>query len=201
MTTLSTALDTIMCIMWALTYTFVLIGTIKYRYPLISPISQSVIISFEFAVLYSAIINNSLSFAYYSLAYIYWFLIELVIIGIVIYIGYIEKKDVAPYLVFTIILTCIMCYAVAYKHNTYFFSYYNTFIGEIIWFFHVLKKEYPLKPFALMAFLSKLIADSVAIFVYFGKGPLLIDTICVLLPLIDLSFVIVYFIKKSKESN
>lgn len=59
-------LDIAMCFLWIITYTLVLIGTVKYRYPLIAPISQAIIAPFEFAVLIRFVIHGNLSLDYVS---------------------------------------------------------------------------------------------------------------------------------------
>lgn len=71
MAALRAILDLMMCCLWILTYTIVLLGTIKYNYPLISPVTQAIIAPFEFAVLYRYIIKGFLGFDYVSLSYIY----------------------------------------------------------------------------------------------------------------------------------
>lgn len=50
MSKITIALDMAMCVLWIVTYTLVLIGTIRYQYPVISPITQAIIAPFEFCV-------------------------------------------------------------------------------------------------------------------------------------------------------
>lgn len=196
MTELQIILDTTMCCLWVLTYTIVLIGTIKYKYPLISPITQAIIAPFEFAVLYCYIINGYLGLNYVSLAYIYWTFIELAIIYVMIKSNFIPKKKVAAYLTILCVLTCLMCYLVGHKEQTFFFSYFNTFIGELIWLYHIHRKKYPMKPLSLIAFMAKFIGDAISIPVYFGIGSWLINFICVSLPILDLVFIVINFLRR-----
>lgn len=190
-------LDGIMCCMWMLTYTFVLIGTIKYQYPLISPITQAIIAPFEFSVLYLHIVSNCLGKSYASLAYIYWTFIEVMTIFVMIRKNYVAKKMVAGYLGIVCAFTCVLCYLVGHRNQMFFFSYLNTFVGIAIWLYHVLKKEYPMKLFALLAFIAKFIADAVAIPVYWGNSSWLMNVLCVFLPILDAAFIVVYFLRKN----
>ena len=194
-------LDMSMCCLWILTYTIALIGTIRYKYPLISPISQMITASFEFSVVYFFMICGSLELNYASFAYVYWSVIEVAIIYVMIRCNYIPKERVKVYLVFLSILTCVMCYLVGHQKQMFFFSYFNTFIGELIWLYHICKKDYPMKPLSLLAFMTKFIADIVAIPVYFGTSPGLIDVICITLPILDFIFIICFFIKRKNMSK
>jgi len=187
-----------MCLLWIVTYTLVLIGTIKYRYPLIAPITQAIIAPFEFSVLIRFIIQGSLDFGYVSLAYIYWTIIEILIIGVIIKRGYIQRKLIIPYLLLICTMTGIMCYWVVIKNCMFFFSYFNTFIGELFWLHFILKTDYPMKPLALAAFVAKFVGDAISIPTYLGDGIWLISAICVLLPVLDFLFILIYF-KRSKE--
>lgn len=175
-----------------LTYTLVLVGTIRYKYPLISPITQAVIAPFEFSVLYLFIISSNLGINYAFFAYVYWALIELSIIIVMIKQNHISRTCLVPYLLFLCVLTCVMCYLVGHKGHMFFFSYFNTFVGELIWLFHVRRTNYPMRPLALMVFIAKLLADTIAIPVYFGTSWWLIDFICVTLPILDLLFIIMF---------
>jgi len=194
-------LDKLMCLLWITTYSLALIGTIKYRYPLIAPMTQAIIAPFEFAVFIGYIINGNLNLGYVSLSYVYWTAIEICIIVVMIKNGYIIKQHIAPYLLFVCTLTAIMCYLVAVKGHMFFFSYFNTFIGEIIWFSLILKKDYPMKPIALAMFITKFVGDAISIPTYLGDGIWLINAICILLPILDLLFILVYIHRKNKSKQ
>lgn len=200
MTHIETILDVTMCILWIATYTLVLIGTVKYRYPLISPMTQAVISPFEFAVLIRLILVGSFGQIYVFTAYAYWTLIEIAIIWVILKSGYIKRKYIVPYIVLVCVMTCVMFYFVTVKGQMFFFSYFNTFIGEVIWFRFILKKDYPMKPIALLAFFTKFIGDSFSIVVYFGDGIWLSNVMCVLLPVLDFAFILVYF-KRSRQNE
>ncbi len=191
MNTITSFLDTIMCVFWILTYTLVLIGTILYKFPLISPITQAIIAPFEFSVcIYFLFAGAKLNYA--VIAYLYWAFIEITIIAVIIRQGYIKHKQRLLYIVSIIILTCFIFIAIAYMNQMFFLSYFNTFIGVLVWFAYIFKAEYPFRPIALFAFVSKFCADLVAIFVYLGKGNYIINSICILLSVLDLLFIIVY---------
>lgn len=191
--------DRIQCLLWIVTYTATLIGTLKYHYPLINPISQAIIAPFEIAVLIRYIIRGQFGFNYVFITYIFW-------VGLNLLIMYIIKKRHIPekygiaYIVLVYVMIMIMFYLVALKNHMFFFSYFNTFIGEVIWFGILFKKDYPMKPFALIAFFAKFIADTIAAPIYWGVGPWLINMICVLLPILDFGFIVVYFIRKRQST-
>ena len=77
----------------------------------------------------------------------------------------------------------------------YFFSYFNTFVGELFWFRYILKKEYPIKALNFAAFIAKFIGDAVSVPVYIGAGTVFSRAMCVLLPVLDLCFIIVFIYK------
>lgn len=87
-----------MCFLWIATYTLVLVGTIKYRFPLISPITQAMIAPLEFSVLFLFIKLDAFRLDYASMAYLYWSIIEIVIIIVMIRNGYIRKNIGSPIL-------------------------------------------------------------------------------------------------------
>ena len=94
-----------------------------------------------------------------------------------------------------------MMYFVMVKEQVLFFAYFNTYVGELFWLSFILKKDYPMKPIALGAFVTKFIADTLVIPVYYGKSIPLIDFMCITLPIIELSFVFIYLIKNLKHTT
>lgn len=190
-----------MALLWIATYTTVFIGTIRYKYPLISPITQAIIAPFEFAVVIKFILSGQIGFDYVSLAYLYWTLIEIGIIAATIHLGYIPRKKISSYLLLVFLITAIMCYFVAYKDYMFFFSYFNTFLGEIFWFSFIRKREYPMRSLSLIAFWTKLIGDAIAIPVYFHTGIWLSSVMCVALPVLDLCFVLSWFFSRRRTKK
>ena len=61
MENIRTYLDATMCLLWIVTYTLVLIGTVKYKYPLIPSVTQLIIAPFEFSVWLGFIIGGGFS--------------------------------------------------------------------------------------------------------------------------------------------
>ena len=192
-------LDLTMCCMWSLTYTLVLIGTIKYKFPLISPVTQAITAPFEFAVIYIFLTKNTLSFDYVSFSYLYWSIIEIVIIICVIKLNFIKKKHIFPYILTVVGITVVMCFLVSHQSQMLYFSYINTFIGEFIWLLYITKKDYPTNLLVISVFFFKFIADLVSIPVYFGAGYWTVNFICALLPMLDFAFIVIYFQKKLKN--
>lgn len=191
-------LDSMMCLGWVITYIFVIIGTYKYQYPLISPVAQAIIAPFEIAVLIKYIVIGYFGWNYPTFAYLLWTILDVGAIILILNMKYLKPKLVKKYVLLIILITVVMCYCVIIIDQMYFFSYFNTMLGEIIWFKFIFKDNYPLKRYSLFAFISKFIADTIAIFVYLDAGPLLIDIICIALPILDLLFIIVWFYKKQK---
>ena len=193
-------LDTAMCALWITTYTLVLIGSIRYRYPLISPITQAIIAPFEFSALCLFIKLNSFRLDYASIAYLYWTVIEIVIIGVFIRDGYIKKKHIVPYSSMVLLITAVMIWRVTVKGHMFLYSYINTFIGVIIWLLYIARnKNYPMKSISLILFITKLTADLFAIPVYFGNGTWLENSVCILLPTVDVCFIALYFLRKRNK--
>lgn len=194
-------IDAVMCFLWILTYTLVLVGTIRHKYPLISPITQLIIAPFEFAVVIKMLIAGNLGFDYISVSYLYWTIIEIAILAVMIGYGFVLKEYVVPYLLAVIAVTALMCYLVGFAGHQFFFSYFNTFVGEIVWLVHILKKDYPRKPVVLMIFVAKFLGDAISIPVYFGRASLVISLLSLLLPILDFVFVHVYFLRSAEGKN
>ena len=99
-----------MCVLWITTYTLILIGTVKYRYPLISPLAQGVIAPFEIMIAVLFAISGSLNLDYVSIAYTYWALIEIAIIVAILKLRFIPKRKILPYVAFVICVFAVLIY-------------------------------------------------------------------------------------------
>lgn len=199
MSALTRMTDAVMCLMWITTYTLVLIGTCRYRYPMISPYAQAVIAPFELSVTVMFITRGQLGFNYPSVACIYWTVIEIAIIAVILKSGFVKRKHIAPYIVLCGAITCAMLYLVTFKGYMLFFSYFNTFVGVAIWFGSILRRDYPMKPLALAAFITKFVGDILAAIVYFGVGGWCVDLMSILLPPLDFAFVVVYVVRRKQN--
>ena len=196
-----TNVDAILCILWTVTYALALIGTKKYKYPLIPPITQMIIASLEFSVLFQVVKDKILWQNHVFVSYLFWTFLEIAIIVSQIRYGFIRKRYVALYLLATASITIILCYLVAYKGHQLFFALFNTLVGEIIWLIHVRKKEYPINTLVLVMFLAKFIADAMSVPVYFGRGSWVESLMGVCIPVIDFAFVHVYFKSAADGEN
>lgn len=201
MSAFTVALDFSICLLWILTYILVLVSTLKYKFPTISPITQLIIAPFEFSSLYLFILQGSLSLDYAPVAYLFWSLIEIVIMIAIAKVGNYSAKTVTSYLIALLVFTAIMIYLVAYRDNMLFFSYLNTLIGEVMWLIYVVKRDYPMKPLTAALFTTKLIADIIAVPVYVGEGTIAVSVMCVMLPIVDLFFVGTYLEKSSQRNR
>lgn len=200
MSNLKIFIDSTMCMLWIVTYTLVLIGTIKTKYPMISPITQAIIAPFEFSVLVLQIVSSS-KFNYAFAAYLYWTVIEIAILAFILRSGFIKKKYILPYLMMCIIITAIMIYMVVIKRFMLFFSHFNTFVGLLFWLGFIIKRDYPMTHVALAIFITKFVADILGALVYFGEGGWVIDLLAVLLPTVDIIFFVVYFVRVDKRKD
>lgn len=193
-------LDTAMCLLWIATYTLVLIGTIKYKYPLISPITQAIIAPLEFSVFILCVITSA-TFNYAVVAYMYWSIIEVAIFVAIMKTGSIKKKLLYYYIVLSMVVFATMIILVVCKRQVLFYNYLNTFTGMLFWFGFIFKKDYPMKPFALFIFIIKFIADIFAAIVYCDDGVWITDMLCILLPILDFLFIVVYFIRRREKKE
>ena len=112
-----------------------------------------------------------------------------------------KKKHIGPYLGLIAVITVIMFYLALVKDQILFFSYFNTFLGTVFWFVHILKKDYPMVPIALVAFLTKFFGDSLLLKVYLGVGGWLTDVLCVLLPILEFAFIPVFFVRRRQRKR
>ena len=207
MSDFQTTADTLMCALWIAAYALCFVSTIRYKYPALSPVTQLIIAPFEFAVLFRMIRFRTLTANYISVAYICWTLLEFGLLFLMLKYGFhFEPKKTAAYIGACIAITVLMIWLVAYKNQMYFFSYFNTFIGELFWFGYILKKQYPMKALNLAVFIAKLIGNAVSVPVYLHVGTAFSKALCVLLPVLDLCFIAVYlyrvcFTKKKNPEN
>ena len=202
MSKLKVAMDIAMCALWILTYTLVLIGTVKYRYPLISPITQMIIAPLEWSVTLLFIKLNAFRLDYASCSYLYWSIVEIVIIGVMIKNQYIKRKWIAAYIFAIIVITALMIHWVVVMEQMFFFTYLNTFIGMVCWLGFVIRnRNYPMKGITLAIFVVKFVADILAFLVYFGEGHWTAQLMCVLLPICQGLFILVYLIRKLRKNQ
>lgn len=191
-------LDAIMCILWIVTYTLCFVSTIKYKYPTFSPIAQLFGASFEFSVLIKFILKG-FRFNYAFATYVYWTAIEIGIIVLVIkYTFHYNRKQTIIYLMTCTAMTALMVYLVVVLNYAVVFSYIITFFAELFWLYYITKEKYPIKPLILAAFISKFVADICAIPVYFHYGHRIISVLAIVVPIIDFSFFVVYYLRKNE---
>lgn len=191
-------LDISMCMLWVTTYILVLIGTIKCRYPLISPITQAIIAPFEWSVLFLFHKLGMAGFNYAFIVYLCWAIIEIVIFYAIEKLGYIKKRYIKPYIVLILVITLLMLYLVAIKEYMFFFSYFNTFLGVFIWAKFIRHKDYPINGISLSVFIMKFLADILGAMVYFRMGSMIISLLSVFLPVLDFYFILIYIVRKKK---
>ena len=190
-------LDASMCLCWCLTYVFVLIGTLKYKYPLISPITSAVVAPFEFVVLIFLIMERAIGFNHVFIAYFIWSFVELAIICIMVSKKYVRHRPL--YIIAVVIVTFVMFFFVVIARKMFFFSYLNTLIGELFWLrFCLKKKDFPMKAITLIAFLLKMVADLISVPVYCLYGTFFETAMCLLLPVVDSLFIILWFVRRKK---
>ena len=189
-----------MCALWIITYTICFISSIKYKHLALPPITQLMIAPFEFAVLYSFISNGSFGLDYVSIAYLYWTFIEIALCVLVVKYAYrSNRKKIILFISVMAVMTALMIYLVAIQHHMFFFSYFNTFIGELFWYYYILKDDYPIKPLNLVAFSAKFVGDAISIPVYLHSGNFISSIICIILPVLDFCFICVYFVRSRKS--
>jgi len=187
--------ETILCCSWITVYVLALYGTIKYSFPLIPAYTQIFIATFEFSVFFSCIYHNTFGLDYVSIVYFIWTILEFLIMIATLKLNYLPLKNKILFVSLMMLITSLMCYLVAVKEYKYFFSYFNTFIGEVIWLRYVVDKKYPNTKLVLIIFIAKFIGDTVSIPVYIQEGIWLSKFLCVAVPIVDLIFIDIYFLK------
>lgn len=194
---LSTILDAAMCVCWIAAYLWALVGAVRYRHPLIPPVTQLFFCTNELSALLYFLVSGT-GFTYYVAAYICWAVIEAAMFAAAVRIGFVKKKQILPHLGLLAAITLILFIATL-NGKMLLICYFNAFAGVMCWLWFACKPDYPMKPIALAAFISKFIGDLVAVPVYFGNGGRFVESICVLLPVLDFSFIILYFRRRRKS--
>ena len=191
--------DILMTLLWSVTYTLVLIGTIRYRYPLISLMGQAIIAPFELAVVLHFIVRGNFNLSLVPLSYTYWTIFEAAIICILLKLKGLKKKELALYLLFLGAMTALMIYLVTFKGHMLIFAYANTFLGQVFWLLLVRRKDYPMTPWTLSIFVIKFVADVILIPVYLHMGIWINQLLCILLPILEALFILEYSKRKEAE--
>ena len=195
-------LDAAMCFLWVLTYTLALIGTVRYQYPLIAPMTPMVIAPLEFSCLILLCKLNAFRWDYASVAYLYWVLIEIAIIVVLIKNGYIKKEWRGLYVETLLVLVAIMVVVVAVKEQMLLANYVNTTTGVALWLVYFIRsKEYPLTMLTWTVFVVKCVADILAFLVYYADGDWVVFVLSILLPLIDFSFLAIAAVRKIQRKQ
>ena len=198
-------IDFLMTCCWMTTYTLVLIGSLKYKTPLISPITQAIIAPFELGVflgfLFGFLISNYV-FNYVLLAYLYWTAMEIAVIIVIAKQIKPSKPKLTSYILFMILLTIfVLIYVNIFDFGMLYGSYIHTIIGMVFWYIYILDPKYPMKPISLAVFIVKLVGDILGFIVYRNYDGILIFVIAITLPIIDLFFIITYFYRKKNEDK
>ena len=85
-----------------------------------------------------------------------------------------------------------MCFILKMDNSMIYFTHINTVAGMLLWFYHILDKNYPIKPISLLAFTFKLLSDILDKLVYYDPRKITVAFLSVFLPCFDAIFIIVY---------
>lgn len=175
---------------------------IKYKYPLISPITPLVIAPLELSCLLMFIRVGAFRLEYAPVVYTLWVLVEIVLIAVILRCGFVKKERRYLYFDGLIVVTIVMFFLVTIKEYQLFFTYANTIVGVLFWFIHFIRhKDYPLTLLTIIIFTLKFVADAIGIPVYFHRGGWPIAVFSVFLPLLDFCFIVVFLLRKLRVSR
>ncbi|MBQ8611074.1 MAG: hypothetical protein IJ412_05110 [Oscillospiraceae bacterium] len=118
------------------TYTLAFLGTVRYRYPLISLQTQAVIAPFEWIVLLNLFFKSA-RFNYAVAAYVLWALLDFAIIVLSFVTKKVPLKRKMMFLMLIILVTVALYDTVINHDAMFFFSYFNTIVGVLIWLGYV----------------------------------------------------------------
>lgn len=200
MTQLEVVLDIVMCFGWILTYTLVLIGSQKYKFPLIPLSTQFFITSLEIAV-FLGFLAGSQSFSYPHLAYGYWAIIEVSIIYVSFRQRKIQDEQKMLYGVALFFMILVMNYLLKMDHGMLYFTYINTIVGMLFWLYYILDKKYPMNLFSLCIFLVKFLSDVLGGIVYYNELDALVCCIAIALPCIELLFIAIWLYRRFNKEK
>ena len=147
----------------------------------------------EFGIFLVIIFNGS-GFDYVTFSYGYWTIIEIGIITLYIKYRFIGKKQLIPFFA----ITCFFILGTFFlvKNINTGVTYCNfvlTIIADVVWLVYLYLKKKKMHWSYLIPFTTKLIADLLVLYVYFGYLNWFIDLLCILLPIVDCLFIILFF--------
>lgn len=106
------------------------------------------------------------------------------------------KKQIVQYICVLVTFASVIYYVMIVKEQFLFSLYFFSLIGMFFWLEFIFNKKYLFKPITLVIFIAKFIANFVANPVYWGKAGIATDVSIILLTLLDMIFIVVYFIRK-----
>lgn len=173
-------------------YTLVLYGTVKYRYPMIAPITQAIIAPLEMLMCIATILVINYSSVFYG----YWAIVESLTFVAAQKTGRISRKHTRRYALLSILISVILIELMLRCGQVLLFTHINTVAGMLFWLRYVRNENYPMVPVSLAIFVTKLAADLVNVVVYFPGGSWLVRLLNVFMPVVDAMFILVYFKRK-----
>lgn len=200
MNNLNAYLDAAMCLLWIFTYLVVLLGTIRYRYPLMPLATQMAFMTHEIAILFFLITEKD-SIDYVVVAYSVWVLIEISLFLANKKVGHISPKTTVLFICLTLFFSTVLFWLIAFKGYMTYVCYIATIIGVVCWYVAILKPKYPIKPVVLVAFLTKLIADIFVAPFYLIYETRAIGLLSVILPMLDALYIPTYFLLRAKRNR
>lgn len=194
-------LDALMCGMWIAIYTLVLISSIKYAYPAISPLFPAFVLPWEItAVLYDIKVN--VAFSYAVIAHVGFALLNLLILLVVLFrLRWYSLPQSLLYFAFLVASVFVQYRFVFQQENGQLFSsFFVTWVGVLAWLLFIQKREFPLNVLNIVIAALKATADTIGCALYFNKAGVIVKTCCVLLILTHmLHFVAI--MRKSKRDR
>lgn len=119
---------------------------------------QACVAPLEFAVMIYLILRWG-GLTYVSIAYACWCVIEIGMFYVNYKLGAIPKDREKHYIALVALVMVIMIWGIVVKGQMLFINYFDALVGVWFWARYIRREEYPMKPLAGAAFLTKFVAD------------------------------------------
>lgn len=188
--------DIVMCALWVFTYLSVFLIMLITKRVIIHPVTTLLGLAMELGILIAHISNGD-DFNYVTISYACWSIIEIGIVILHIKYKSIEYTFLPIYLFLSVLsIIGVFLWANNYTHGVTYCNFILTTAGMLVWLTFLFLKKQTMHWSYLIPFVSKLVADVLVLYVYFDFMNWFINTFCIVLPIVDHLFIVLFIVRR-----